>query len=205
LLKELQGNEAVREDLEMLVTEATRCRNIVRGLLGFARQSRVSKAPTNLALLIDEVLTITEGRMEAKDIRVTTELQKDLPLMMIDADQVKQMFVNLVQNGIDAIARSGEVHISAHVGPNGKDMEIRIKDTGCGIPKENISRLFTPFFTTKELGKGTGLGLAIAYGVVKMHSGDISVESEVGKGTTFCITLSIGGEGKAESGPKSGV
>jgi two-component system NtrC family sensor kinase len=125
--------------------------------------------------------------------------------MMIDADQVKQMFVNLVQNGIDAIARSGEVHISAHVSSKGDDVEIRIKDTGCGIPKENLSRLFTPFFTTKELGKGTGLGLAIAYGVVKMHSGDISVESEVGKGTTFCIILPIGGEGKAESGPKSGV
>jgi signal transduction histidine kinase len=110
------------------------------------------------------------------------------------------MLVNLVQNGIEAIASSGEVNISAHVNSNGKDVEIKIRDTGCGIPKENLSNLFTPFFTTKELGKGTGLGLAIAYGVVKMHSGDISVQSEVGKGTTFCISLPIGGEVKAVNG-----
>jgi signal transduction histidine kinase len=84
-------------------------------------------------------------------------------------------------------------------------VDIKIKDTGGGIAKENLSKLFTPFFTTKALGKGTGLGLAIAYGIVKMHSGDISVESEVGKGTTFSISLPVGGENKVEGSPKTGA
>jgi signal transduction histidine kinase/iron only hydrogenase large subunit-like protein len=205
LLKELQDNKTVREDLTLLVSEATRCRNIVRGLLDFARQSRVSKAPSDLAVLLDEVLTIMESRMEAKDVRITTDVQKGLPLMMIDADQVKQMLVNLIQNGVDAIARSGEVRISAHLNSGGDAVDIKIKDTGGGIAKENLSKLFTPFFTTKALGKGTGLGLAIAYGIVKMHSGDISVESEVGKGTTFSISLPVGGENKVEGSPKTGA
>jgi signal transduction histidine kinase/NAD-dependent dihydropyrimidine dehydrogenase PreA subunit len=192
LLKQLRTKDSRKDDLQMIVAEATRCKDIVRGLLDFARQSRVAKAPTDLGALMDEVLAIAVPRAEVAGIRIAKEVQKDLPLIMIDATQIKQMLVNLIDNSIDAITNGGEVRIDAHLAKQGDEVEIKVTDNGCGIPKENLAEVFTPFFTTKELGKGTGLGLAIAYGVVKMHSGDISVDSAVGKGTTFYINLPVG-------------
>ena len=192
LLKQLKDNDPRREDFQMIAGEATRCKNIVRGLLDFARQSRISKSPTDLTNLIDEVLSVMTSRAEAAGVRLTCEAQDAFPTMLIDGDQIKQMFVNLVNNGIDAITNTGEVNIRVHLNNQGDSVEIEVKDNGCGIPHENLSKLFTPFFTTKEMGKGTGLGLAIAYGIVKMHSGNISVESEEGKGTTFFICLPVG-------------
>ena len=194
LLKQLRGGDPRRNDLQMIVSEATRCKEIVRGLLDFARQSRVSKAPTDLAALIDEVLSITSPQTKEAGVRLISDVPDDLPMMMIDGTQIRQMLVNLVRNGIDAVRDDGEIRISARLRPSAESVEIKVSDNGCGIAKENLSKLFTPFFTTKEMGKGTGLGLAIAYGVVKMHSGDITAESEVGKGTTFTVTLPIGQE-----------
>ena len=110
---------------------------------------------------------------------------------MIDRTQIRQALVNLVENALDACRRGGEVTVSARLSQDGATVEFKVRDNGCGIPHEHLSRLFTPFFTTKEQGKGTGLGLAIVYGVVKMHSGDISVDSAMGKGTTFCISLPL--------------
>lgn len=190
LLKRLQDDSS-NEDLKMIVGEATRCKNIVRGLLDFSRQSRISKAPTDLTQLIREVVTIMNQKVKLSGIRITSDLQHKLPTMMLDATQIKQMLINLVQNGIDAIDGSGDVNIKAQASEIDDTIEIRVTDNGCGIPEENLSRLFTPFFTTKEIAKGTGLGLAISYGIVKMHSGNISVKSEKGKGTTFFISLPI--------------
>jgi len=196
LLKELPEDDPRREDIRMIADEGTRCKNIVRGLLDFARQSRVSKAPTDVAVLADDVVAIMKPKAEEVGARLTTEVEDALPTMMIDADQVKQMLVNLVQNGLDAVAEGGEVAVSARRGDRPDTVEISIKDNGCGISEENRHKLFDPFFTTKEPGSGTGLGLAIAYGVVKMHSGDITVESEPGKGTVFSIVLPVGHEGE---------
>jgi len=194
LLKQLKDDDPRREDFQMIASEATRCKNIVRGLLDFARQSRISKVPTNLTTLIDDVLTIIDPKAKEEGVRVTCEMQDEFPMMTIDEDQVKQMLVNLVNNGIDAITNIGEINIRAHLNKQKDSVEIEVRDNGCGIPQENLSKLFTPFFTTKEMGKGTGLGLAIAYGIVKMHSGDISVKSKEGKGTTFFICLPVGNE-----------
>jgi signal transduction histidine kinase len=191
ILRDLKQNDPRREDFQMIASEATRCKNIVRGLLDFARQSRVSKIPTNLTTLLQEVLAITAPKAKDVGVQVAYELQEEFPLMMIDGDQIKQMLVNLVNNGIDAITGTGEVHITARLNTRKDSVELEVRDNGSGIPKENLSKLFTPFFTTKEMGKGTGLGLAIAYGVVKMHSGDISVESEEGTGTTFFISFPL--------------
>ncbi|MBM4079213.1 MAG: hypothetical protein FJ278_05885 [Planctomycetes bacterium] len=190
LLRQLR-DEAGREDIQMIVNEATRCKNIVRGLLDFARQSRLSKSPTDLKGLVEEVLTVMEPKAKVANARLVSEVDGHLPKMMIDAAQIKQMLINLVQNGIDAVTHSGEVRVSAQR-HNSESVILKVLDNGCGIPPENLPKLFTPFFTTKEMGKGSGLGLAIAYGVVKMHSGDITVDSEVGKGSTFSIRLPIG-------------
>jgi two-component system NtrC family sensor kinase len=192
LLKKWRDGDSDRGDLQMIVNEATRCKNIMRGLLDFARHSRISKAETDIAALIREVASIMAIKAEPRGIRVTCDVHDSLPTMMIDGGQIRQMLVNLVQNSIDSIADTGEVNILTRLNRRADSVEIRVKDSGRGIPKENLDKLFTPFFTTKELGKGTGLGLAICYGVVKMHSGDISVESEVGKGTTFIVNLPIG-------------
>ena len=194
LLKQLREGDPKQDDLRMIMAEATRCKEIVRGLLDFARQSRLSKAPTDLATVIGEVLSAAAPRAEQAGVRLTSDVPDDLPAMMIDGAQIRQALLNLVHNGIDAVSDGGEVRIAARLCPSGESVEIAVSDNGCGIPKENLPRLFTPFFTTKETGKGTGLGLAIAYGVVKMHSGNITVDSELGKGTTFTVCLPVRGE-----------
>jgi signal transduction histidine kinase len=109
------------------------------------------------------------------------------------------MLTNLVQNGMDSIQGQGEVTVSAGIAAAEGWVILRVRDTGSGMPPEVIKQLFTPFFTTKQLGKGTGMGLAIVYGVVKMHSGDVTVESAVGKGTSFLIRLPLVEKAKEES------
>jgi len=194
LRKELGDDDSRRADLDMIVSEATRCKNIVRGLLDFARQSRVSKAPADMAALVEEVRSLTAPRAKEVRVQVTTNVPERLPSMMIDATQIRQMLVNLVDNAIDAASGGGQVRISARLDDGDGSAVVDVWDNGCGIPAENLSKLFTPFFTTKEMGKGTGLGLAIAYGVVKMHSGDITVQSKEGEGTTFSVSLPLEAE-----------
>jgi signal transduction histidine kinase len=203
LMTQLREGDAQRPDIQMIVSEATRCKGIVRGLLDFARQSRVAKEPTNLATMVDDVLTILSAKANAMGVSLTGKVAENVPTMMIDAAQIKQMLVNLVDNGIDAIAGAGEVRIDACLSQRGDAVEIKVTDTGCGIPPEDLSKVFTPFFTTKAMGKGTGLGLAIAYGIVKMHSGDISVDSDVSKGTTFSIRLPVNHKEDGRQAPSS--
>jgi signal transduction histidine kinase len=197
LLRQIKDADPIRADLQMIANEAQRCKGIVRGLLDFARQSRVTKTPTDLVALAHEVIVPMTPRAEAAGVRLWVDMPNNLPVMMVDKDQIKQMILNLVGNGIDAIAHGGEVSIKAHLMPGGDSVAIEVRDNGVGIPDENLSKLFTPFFTTKEMGKGTGLGLAIAYGIVKMHSGDISAQSQEGKGTTFTVCLPVEQETKA--------
>ena len=192
LLKQLAAGDPSRGDLQMIVNEATRCKTIVRGLLDFARQSRVAKSPTELAKTVDEVLATMTLKAQSKGVRLVRELAPDLPVMMLDGNQIKQVLVNLIDNALDATPAGGQIAVSARPIRGGSEAELQVRDTGSGISRENLPRLFDPFFTTKEMGKGTGLGLAIAYGIVKMHSGDIAFDSEVGKGTVCTVTLPTG-------------
>ncbi|HOI09544.1 MAG TPA: [Fe-Fe] hydrogenase large subunit C-terminal domain-containing protein [Myxococcota bacterium] len=178
-----------REDLQLIVNEAMRCKDIVRGLLDFARKSRVTKAPARLDDVLHEVEGITRVRADEAGVTVSAFVDGPLPLMMIDRSQIRQALVNMVVNAIDATPAGGRIEMRG-ARLNG-DVRIEVRDTGCGIPADHLPKLFTPFFSTKESGKGTGLGLAITYGVVKMHSGDITVDSEVGRGTTFTIRLPV--------------
>jgi two-component system NtrC family sensor kinase len=200
LLRGLESGHVMKPDLEMVVSEATRCREIVRNLLDFARQSRLSPIPTDLAGLVDEVLTLMTVQTRGTDVRLTHHVSEDVPELMIDPIQIKQVLVNLVDNALDALAGHGQVHVSAHLNDKGDAVEIRVSDNGCGIVEESLSRLFTPFFTTKPEGKGTGLGLAVAYGIVKMHRGDITVKSEKDKGTTFLVVLPTDSNGVGHRG-----
>lgn len=189
LLQELPPDSPHRRDIEMIAGEADRCRKIVRGLLNFARQAHLTKLPTDLARLVGDVIAIMAAKALDKGVELTTAIDGDLTPVAVDPDQFKQVLVNLVDNGIDATAMGGRVAISATADPHRGGVLIRVADTGCGISPENLPHLFTPFFTTKPLGKGTGLGLAITYGLVQLHSASIDVDSREGQGTTFAIHL----------------
>ena len=191
LLESLKEGNDAKADLQMIVNEASRCRKIMRGLLDFARHSRISRAPTDIGAVIREVADIMSPKKMHTETKLRFHVQQGIPETMVDADQIKQMLINLLQNGIDAIDGSGEVAVEAWFQAVDESLSISVEDNGHGIPEENLSQLFTPFFTTKEKGKGTGLGLAITYGVVKMHSGDISVDSQVGRGTKFTVSLPL--------------
>jgi two-component system NtrC family sensor kinase len=199
LLKQHRAQDPESEDIQMIVNEATRCRYIMRGLLDFARQSRVVKARTNLEALIREVVANLGLKAQGTGITVSCQIEDELPELMLDGEQIRQMLTNLMQNGMDSIQGEGEVTISAGIAAAEGWAILRVRDTGSGMPPEVIKQLFTPFFTTKQLGKGTGMGLAIVYGVVKMHSGDVTVDSAVGKGTTFLIRLPLVEKAKEES------
>ena len=189
LLRQMRADDPQRADLEMIASEATRCKSIVRGLLDFARQSRVHKTPVDVACLLEDVVRIMAPRLQGGEVRLEVEAQPGLAPVPLDEAQIKQLLVNLVSNGIDACGARGLVQLHAAASADGRQLVLTVRDDGCGIPEEHMARLFSPFFTTKEPNKGTGLGLAIAYGVVKMHAGDIGVDSTAGHGTTFAVRL----------------
>jgi len=141
-------------------------------------------------------------RLGESPTRVRCDVQEGMPAANVDAEQVRQMLVNLVQNGIDAVesaGRPGEVHVSVGLSEGADLAVLRVRDSGCGMPEEVVKEIFTPFYTTKALGKGTGMGLSIVYGVVKMHAGDISVDSQVGAGTTFTVRIPIGAKPREDN------
>lgn len=181
-------NDPRREDLKIIIDEAIRCKNIVSGLLNFARQQEVLAQEVDLHALIEEVIEQLQVRRKFEGINIVREFSPGLSSIQADPGQLKQVFVNLLDNAADAMDGTGTVTITTQM-PDRARVEIAISDTGRGIPEENLSKLFTPFFTTKPMGKGTGLGLSIIYGIIKVHRGQINVQSQVGRGTTFTVTL----------------
>ncbi len=201
MLKKADENHPWKKDLENIVTQTTRCRNIVRGLLDFARQRKPDKKEWDINKLVDQTLTLVDKQAVFQNIRVIKELKPSIPMLFVDGDQIQQVFMNILLNAADAMTeKGGTLTIQTEL----KDgmATVSFTDTGCGIPKEHLPKLFDPFFTTKQTGKGTGLGLAISYGIIQSHNGDIEVESEVGKGSTFRVKLpvekQVGGTGDTE-------
>jgi two-component system NtrC family sensor kinase len=188
LYKEMPDDDPRRADLKMIIDETNRCKTIVADLLNFARQHDVMAKVMNLNDLLDEVIRRLAKQSKLEGIEVEKKYDLDLPFIMADPDQLKQVFIILLDNAAEAIETSGTITVSTR--PVDEHwVEILISDTGCGIAEENLSKVFTPFFTTKPLGQGTGLGLSIAYGIIKMHRGQISLQSKLGDGTTVTITL----------------
>lgn len=189
LLDESGENEEMRADLELIVEQADRCKKIVGGLLNFARKNQVKKVETD----IEEFCRRSLNSVLAPK-NVTMDIRSDMidPLACIDKDQMMQVLTNLEKNAIEAMPNGGTLKLTLE-DENGS-VRILISDTGSGISQENMDKIFTPFFTTKGLGKGTGLGLPLVYGIVKMHNGQIDVESNADPaagqtGTTFKISL----------------
>jgi signal transduction histidine kinase len=190
MFKEATEDDPHRDDLKMIINEVIRCKTIVGDLLNFARQHEISAQDVDLHALLNEVINKTRVRPRYEKIEFKCEFDPNLPLIQADASQLQQVFVNLFNNSNYAMENIGTITISTHyIAPH--SVEIRVSDTGSGIPAENLSKLFTPFFTTKPAGKGTGLGLSIVYGIIKLHHGQIAVNSQVGHGTTIIITLPV--------------
>ncbi len=190
LHNELPEGDAWREDLKMIIDETTRCKNIVADLLNFARQQEVLAQNTDIHTLLEQVLEETVYQDRFEGVEIVRKFASDVPIIQADANQLQQVFINLLNNAADAVEHEGKITLSTRLVENHR-VEIAVSDTGCGIPQENLDKIFAPFYTTKPQGKGTGLGLSIVYGIVKMHRGQIAVTSEVGRGTTFTVTLPV--------------
>jgi two-component system NtrC family sensor kinase len=193
LLKKLDDNHPWKKDLETIVQQTSRCRNIVKGLLDFARQRKPDKKLSDINALLEKTLTLLEKQAPFQNIRILKEYGKEIPPVFIDGDQIEQVFMNIMLNAADAMAEKGGT-LRIETALRDGLVEVSFSDTGQGISKENIRKLFDPFFTTKQTGKGTGLGLAISYGIIQSHNGDITVESEVGKGSIFRVKLPVRSE-----------
>jgi two-component system NtrC family sensor kinase len=178
-----------REDLQMIIREATRCKTIVNDLLNFSRQNEILAQDTDVNHMLAEIAEQSRKQVLFQGIEITTDLDPELDNIQADPLQLHQVFSNLVNNAAEAMPNGGKLAIRTHEGPVPGYISVEVQDTGVGISEENMKKLFTPFFTTKPIGKGTGLGLAITYGIVKMHRGQIRVQSEEGKGTKFIISL----------------
>ncbi|MBE0645548.1 MAG: histidine kinase [Bacteroidetes bacterium] len=189
LLKQLKEMDPAQEDIRFIIAEAERCRNIVSSLLNFARQGKLVLSEVSAEDLVMPIAAMIGKRDEFSEIDIDVQVDAKLPPLYVDIDQMKQVLLNLAMNACEAMPDGGTLRIVAEPASTPRNFLVRISDTGSGIPKENMSRLFTPFFTTKQIGKGTGLGLPIAYGIVKLHHGQITVQSEVLKGSTFTITM----------------
>ncbi len=189
LMEELEEGDSRRQDLERIVREATRCKEIVRSLLEFSRQTKAEMESVDINKAITDGLFFLENQALFHNIEVFKNLAPELPKVRGNPSQLKQVFVNIIVNGAEAMQGSGTLTITTGLTRDQKGIWIEFADTGEGIPRENLSKIFDPFFTTKEVGRGTGLGLSTSYGIIEDHGGRIDVKSQLGKGATFTIEL----------------
>ncbi len=188
-----KAEDGQKDRLDIIVKETTRCREIVRRLLNFSHQTEPRKEDCNINLVVESALSLTKNQLKVKENPITVKKELgELPSLQLDPNQMLEVFINIIINAVDAMAKGGELGIATCLTEDANAVEIKISDTGYGIAKENLEKVFDPFFTTKEVGKGTGLGLAVTYGIIDGHNGSIDVESEVGKGTMFVIRLPLG-------------
>jgi two-component system NtrC family sensor kinase len=190
--QEVKDDPALLKDMEVVEYEANQAIKVTRSLLGFARSTKSKKERIDVNWILEDLFKILEFQPAAKSVKLNKRLAPDLRLICADSGQIRQVFLNIILNAIQAMPDGGELDIytGRSISEATEGVEITIRDTGMGIPKEDLADIFQPFFTTKE--EGTGLGLAISYGIVKEHNGNIEVTSEVGRGTTFRIFLPEG-------------
>ena len=180
-----------RCDLDEIVRQAVRCRDIVSELLQFSRQREAQMTIVDINDVVSRSLALLEKQALFHNIRVIRKWEADMPVTIMDESQMQQVFTNIILNAVDAMDKRGELTVATGHDDQGKQVFVRITDTGRGIPPEHREAVFDPFFTTKEPGEGTGLGLAVVYRIVQGHGGRTELESEVGKGTTLTVWLPI--------------
>ncbi len=202
----LPKNSRLRENLALVIGETERCSAIVKGMLEFARQTVPNMRPVDMNAAIEKTLLIMESQLLLHQVAVETRLDPSLPKIPADEGKLRQVFANIILNAADAMPGGGSLEIATRLDADKRMAVISFQDTGGGIPKELLSRIFDPFFSTKG-AKGTGLGLAISYGIIQQHGGSIAAFSQEGRGASFTITLPIEskniGHKEQEHGQKS--
>jgi signal transduction histidine kinase len=193
LSKKLADNTSRKEEsldyLSKMESEISRCSRIIRNLLDFARQTQPTLVPVDINQVLEKVLSLVGHQAQLQKVEVVKEFSPSLPNVVADFNQLQQVFTNLILNAIQAMPDGGRLTLNSLVVDS--EVKVDVQDTGCGIPQENMVKLFTPFFTTKEEGKGVGLGLAVVHGIIERHRGRIKIQSKVGKGTTFSVFLGV--------------
>lgn len=189
-----QDFKACRRYVEYIERESKRCKRIVENLLSFSRKPGQACVPVDIKRLLEEALSVIRHQLELNNIRLVTDYGVNLPMVRGNLNHLQQVFTNIIINAQQAMSQGGELRISlsSSTGPQGRAVEIKFEDTGCGIARENLERIFEPFFSTKQDWRSVGIGLAITYQIIQEHKGKIDVESAPGKGTTFIVTLPVG-------------
>jgi signal transduction histidine kinase len=180
--------EEQREYLQIAIEEVERLTSTVSRVLDLTRHPRRGMRPVQLNLVMERVLALTGKYLQHRHIALQQDLASDLPPTLALPDELVQVFLNLVLNAADAMAEGGMLRVTSRLDDDGR-LAVAFSDTGCGIPPEHLNRIFEPFFSTKE--SGTGMGLSISGDVIKQHGGEITVESQVGQGTTFTVWLPV--------------
>ena len=198
LLQEEQISRSQKEYLEIIVRETERMNSLIEQLLYYARPvvNRIDKVDINP--VVENVRKLIESQLKAKNIQIVTRLKKDLPQVSCDAEQLKQVLLNIVINAIQSIDSNGRIRISSDFKTESQQVEVRVEDNGQGIPVEHRERIFDPFFTTKE--QGTGLGLSVAFRLMETWGGTIHVESVLGEGSSFVLGFPVERVGEADKG-----
>jgi two-component system nitrogen regulation sensor histidine kinase GlnL len=197
LLPERYDDAEFREGFQGLaLKEVDRICGLINDLLSFARPSKPNVAPENVNDVVDNIARILESQAKERSVEIARDFGENLPRVWIDREQMKQVFMNLILNAIQAMKEGGAITISTRavtrtgVQPAGEFVQIEVKDTGVGIPEENVQHIFDPFFTSKD--EGSGLGLAVSHQIVQEHGGFVTVESTIGKGTSFFVHVPVG-------------
>ncbi len=191
--------EDARSDLRRILKDAERCRDTVKELLEFARQTRMFMKPCDIHRIITSTLFLLENQSLFQNIQIERVLAEDMPAIVADVQQLNHMFMNIFINAAQAMQGNGRLRITTRLSDDHHQLVIQIGDTGPGIAPEIINHIFEPFYTTKEEGEGTGLGLSMVYRIVETHGGDIAAENNVGGGATFTIRLPLKQEPKKEN------
>jgi two-component system, NtrC family, sensor kinase len=199
VLEDLDEQSTFKSDMERIVSETTRCKNIVRELLDFARQEDGACEIADLNQIIHDGLQLLGNQAVFYNVEIELDLQKNLPQVVASAPRMSQVFLNLFLNAAEAMEGTGSLTITTRYIEKDDKVRVSVGDTGVGIDPENQNKIFEPFFTTKEVGKGTGLGLSVSYRILRDCGGTIEVESEPGQGATFVIEFSTIGVSNPDS------
>jgi two-component system NtrC family sensor kinase len=197
--------QEICESLDLIASESRRCGDLVKNLLTFSRTTPMNLQPASLNQVVDRSLRLVQHQLDLAGIQVQLQLDPDLPPVLCDAAQIEQVILALVMNALDAMPQGGNLWLVTSFSHEPDQARIVVRDDGLGIPPEILPRIFEPFLTTKETGRGVGLGLAISHSILERHGGSIVVHSEVGRGTTFTLTLPWDTAGKAAPNPANEI
>jgi len=185
----LNRRQDICESLDLIASESRRCGDLVKNLLTFSRATPMNLQATDLNRVIEQSLRLVQHQLDLTAVQVETDLEPELPLVQCDGAQIEQVLLALIMNAIDAMPQGGNLWLATKAQRENNQVQIVVRDDGSGIPPEILPRIFEPFLTTKETGRGVGLGLAISHSILERHNGSIEVQSELGRGTTFTVSL----------------